>query len=65
MIPDRLKPGDEIRIVAPALSASDIDKRVLDRAKAALESLGVSEAVRRTMKRLKICTKRLSVTCRH
>lgn len=40
MIPDKLKPGDEVRIVAPARSASDIDERVLDRAKAALESLG-------------------------
>ena len=41
MIPDKLKPGDEIRVVAPARSASDIDERVLDRAKAALESLGL------------------------
>ena len=41
MIPDKLKPGDEVRIVAPARSASDIDERVLDRAKAALESLGL------------------------
>lgn len=71
MIPDKLKPGDEIRVVASARSASDIDERVLDRAKAALESLGlsvsfsknafpgVSEAARRTTKRLKIYTKRL------
>ena len=71
MIPDKLKPGDEVRVVAPARSASDIDERVLDRAKAVLESLGlrvrlakmlflgISEAVRRTMKRLKICRKRL------
>ena len=35
MIPDKLKPGDEVRIVAPARSASDIDERVLDQAKAA------------------------------
>ena len=41
MIPDKLQSGDEIRIVAPARSASDIDERVLDRAKAALESLGL------------------------
>ena len=41
MIPDKLKPGDEIRVVAPARSASAIDERVLDRAKAALESLGL------------------------
>ena len=41
MIPDKLKPGDEVRIVAPARSASDIDERVLDRAKVALESLGL------------------------
>ena len=41
MIPDKLKPGDEIRIVAPARSASDIDKGVLERAKSALESLGL------------------------
>ena len=42
MIPDRLKPGDEVRVIAPARSASDIDERVLDRAKAALESLGLT-----------------------
>ena len=41
MIPDKLKPGDEVRVVAPARSASDIDERVLDRAKAVLESLGL------------------------
>lgn len=41
MIPDKLKPGDEVRIVAPAHSASDIDERVLDRAKVVLESLGL------------------------
>ena len=41
MIPDKLKPGDEVRIVAPARSASDIDERVLDRAKVVLESLGL------------------------
>ena len=39
MIPDKLQPGDEIRVIAPARSAGDIDERVLDRAKAALESL--------------------------
>ena len=67
MMPDRLKPGDEVRVIAPARSASDI----VDRAKAALESLGlrlrlakmlflrVSEVARRTTKRLRICTKRL------
>ena len=71
MIPEKLQPGDEVRVIAPARSASDIDERVLDRAKAALESLelrvtfskmlflGISEAVRRTMRRLKIYTKRL------
>lgn len=71
MIPDKLKPSDEVRIVAPARSASDIDERVLDRAKAVLESLGlklrlarmlflgISEAVRRTTRRLRICTKHL------
>ena len=41
MIPDKLKPGDEVRVGAPARSASDIGERVLDRAKAALESLGL------------------------
>ena len=41
MIPDKLKPGDEVRIVAPARSASDIDERVLDRAKVVLESPGL------------------------
>lgn len=41
MMPDKLKPGDEVRVIAPARSASDIDERVLDRAKAALESLGL------------------------
>ncbi len=71
MIPDKLKPGDEVRVVAPARSASDIDERVLERAKVALESLGlkvtfsknaflgISEAVRRTTRRLKIYTQRL------
>ena len=29
MIPDKLKPGDEVRIVAPARSASDISKVTL------------------------------------
>lgn len=41
MIPDKLKSGDEVRVVAPARSASDIDERVLERAKVALESLGL------------------------
>ena len=41
MIPDKLQSVDEVRIVAPARSASDIDERVLDRAKVALESLGL------------------------
>ena len=41
MIPEKLQPGDEVRVVAPARSASDIDERVLDRAKAALESMGL------------------------
>ena len=41
MIPDKLKSGDEVRVVALARSASDIDKGVLERAKAALESLGL------------------------
>lgn len=44
MIPEKLQPGDEVRVVAPARSASDIDERVLDRAKAALESLGLKVA---------------------
>ena len=41
MISDKLKPGDEVRVVAPARSASDINEAVLERAKAALESLGL------------------------
>lgn len=41
MIPDKLQPGDEVRVIAPARSASDIDDTVLRRAKAALESLGL------------------------
>ena len=41
MIPDKLKSGDEVRVVALARSASDIDERVLERAKVALESLGL------------------------
>ena len=41
MIPDKLQPGDEVRVIAPARSASDIDKGVLERAKSALESLGL------------------------
>lgn len=41
MIPDKLQPGDEVRVIAPARSASDIDEAVLQRANAALESLGL------------------------
>ena len=41
MIPDKLQSVDEVRIVAPARSARDIDERVLERAKVALESLGL------------------------
>lgn len=41
MIPEKLQSGDEVRVIAPARPASDIDERVLDRAKAALESLGL------------------------
>ena len=41
MIPDKLKPGDEVRVVAPARSVSDINKDVLQKAKLALESLGL------------------------
>ena len=39
MIPEKLRPGDEVRVIAPARSASDIDKGVLQKAKLALESL--------------------------
>ena len=71
MIPDKLKPGDEVRIVAPARSASDIDEEVLRRAKGVLESLGlkitfskmlflgVNGIARQMTKKLKIYTKRL------
>ena len=41
MIPDKLKPGDEVRIVAPARSASDISKVTLRRAQSTLESVGL------------------------
>ena len=41
MIPDKLKPGDEVRIVAPARSASDISKVTLRRAQSTLESIGL------------------------
>ena len=41
MIPDKLKPGDEVRIVAPARSASDISKLTLRRAQSTLESVGL------------------------
>lgn len=42
MTPNKLQPGDEIRIVALARSASDIDETVLRRATMALESLGLT-----------------------
>ena len=42
MIPNKLQPGDEVRIIAPARSASDINEAVLRRARAALESLGLT-----------------------
>ena len=41
MIPNKLKPGDEVRIVAPARSASDISKVALRRAQSTLESIGL------------------------
>lgn len=41
MIPNKLKPGDEVRIVAPARSASDISKVTLRRAQSTLESIGL------------------------
>ena len=41
MIPDKLQSGDDVRVIVPARSASDIDERVLDRAKVVLESLGL------------------------
>ena len=41
MIPDKLKLGDEVRIVAPARSASDISKVTLRRAQSTLESVGL------------------------
>ena len=41
MRPNKLQPGDEVRIVALARSASDIDEAVLRRATMALESLGL------------------------
>ena len=44
MTPNKLQPGDEIRIVALARSASDIDEAVLQRATMALESLGLTVA---------------------
>ena len=39
MLPKKIKEGDEIRVIAPARSASDIDEAVLARAQTALESL--------------------------
>ena len=41
MLPKKIKEGDEIRVIAPARSASDIDEAVLARAQTALESLGL------------------------
>lgn len=38
MLPEKINAGDEIRIIAPARSASDIDEVVIARAQAALES---------------------------
>ena len=42
MAPNKLQSGDEIRIVALARSASDIDETVLRRATMVLESLGLT-----------------------
>lgn len=42
MTPNKLQSGAEIRIVALARSASDIDEAVLRRATTALESLGLT-----------------------
>ena len=41
MIPDKLKPGDEVSVISLARSASDINERVLEQAKTAIESLGL------------------------
>ena len=41
MLPEKINAGDEIRVIAPARSASDIDKVVLARAQEALESLSL------------------------
>lgn len=41
MLPEKINAGDEIRVIAPARSASDIDKVVIARAQAALESLSL------------------------
>ncbi len=41
MLPEKINAGDEIRIIAPARSASDIDEVVIARAQAALESLSL------------------------
>ena len=41
MLPEKINAGDEIRVIAPARSASDIDEAVLARAQTALESLGL------------------------
>lgn len=41
MLPEKINAGDEIRVIAPARSASDIDEVVLARAQTALESLSL------------------------
>lgn len=41
MLPEKINAGDEIRIIAPARSAGDIDEVVIARAQAALESLSL------------------------
>lgn len=41
MLPEKINAGDEIRIIAPARSASDIGEVVIARAQAALESLSL------------------------
>lgn len=46
MLPEKINAGDEIRVIAPARSASDIDEAVLARAQTALESLGLKVSFR-------------------
>lgn len=41
MIPEKLKPGDEVRVVSFAKSASNIDKNVLNKSIAVLEGMGL------------------------